>query len=350
MLVRAIYKGMFFHGMLPPGGTTVDVQIYEPTTNLSSVQMPTRLLVFQPNGSTLDVDEIYSIQNSTAPPLTYFKVDGDFEFQTPDGADKMTIGAQGPEGMSTAQGVIDRGKNRYAIAYAFRPGNSAVNLSYQVPYAGNKTTIHFPTTYPSEKVVILAKPSVSISSNGFQPAGTEQGMSVYTRDGVSAGTTIEVSVSGTAPPPPSADQQGQGDPSAQGRDAGAAPVAAVAPRLDTLKWILLAGFGSIFLLGAAFLFRKPSSAVATAAPSAQSTASAFQGAAVSSGQTFSGAASAQSLGRSRSRSWRESRPIEGHALPSGTSTSSRNNFRTGIRRTTRTRGKNYPRSGKRLTR
>ena len=68
------------------------------------------------------------------------------------------------------------------------------------------------------------------------------------------------------------------------------------PRLDTLKWILLAGFGSIFLLGAAFLFRKPAPAVATAAPSAQSTTSAFQGAAVAPGQTFSGAAAPQSLG------------------------------------------------------
>ena len=126
MLVRAIYKGMFFHGMLPPGASTVDVLIYEPTPNASSVQMPTHLLVFQPNGNILDVDEIYSVQNSTTPPLTYFKTDGDFEFQTPEGADKMTVGAQGPEQMSTTQGVIDRGKNRYAIAYAFRPGDSAV--------------------------------------------------------------------------------------------------------------------------------------------------------------------------------------------------------------------------------
>ena len=257
--------------------------------------MPTRLIVFQPTGSALRVDEIYSIQNSSAPPLTYFKVDGDFEFQTPEGADKMAVGAQGPERMPTAQGTMDRGKNRYAIAYAFRPGDSAVNLSYQVPYAGNKTTIHFPTIYAADKVVILAAPSVSISSNGFQPAGTEQGMSVYTRDGIPAGATIEVSVSGTAPLPPSADQQGQGDPSAQGRDAGTA-VAAVPPRLDTLKWILLAGFGSIFLLGAGFLFRKPAPAVVPVAQSAPSNASAFQGAAVSPGQTFSGAAATQSLG------------------------------------------------------
>jgi hypothetical protein len=296
MLVRAIYKGMFFHGMLPPGTTTVDVQIYEPTPNTNSVQMPTRLLVFQPNGSALAVDEIYSVQNSTTPPLTYFKVDGDFEFQTPDGADKMAIGAQGPEGMPTAQGVIDHGKNRYAIAYAFRPGDSAVNLSYQLPYAGNKATVHFGTIYGTDKVIILAAPSVSISSAGFNPAGNEQGMSVYTRDAVPAGSAFDVTISGTAPPPQSAGQPGQPDPSAQGRDAGAPPVAAVAPRSAPFQWILVAGFGCIFLLGAAFLFRKPVPAVAPATQSAPTNAAAFQGAAVSSPQTFSGAAASSSLG------------------------------------------------------
>lgn len=298
MLVRAIYKGMFFHGMLPPGASTVDVQIYEPTTNASTVQMPSRLLVFQPNASILHVDEIYSIQNSSTPPLTYFKTDGNFEFQTPDGADKMQVGAQGPERMSTAQGTIDRGKNRYAIAYAFRPGDSAVNLSYQIPYDGNKATMHFGTIYAADKVLILAPPSVSISSSGFQPAGTEQGMSVYTRDAIPSGTSFDVSVSGTAPLPSNADQQGQGDPAASGRDAGST-VATVPPRLDTLKWILLAGFGSIFLLGAAFLLRKPVPAVVPAAvapQTAQSSAAAFQGAAASPVQSFSGAATTQSLG------------------------------------------------------
>jgi hypothetical protein len=230
--------------------------------------------------------------------LAYFKVDGDFEFQTPDGADQMQVSAQGPERMPLVQGTIDRGKNRFGIAYAFRPGDSAVNLSYQLPYAGNKTTVHFPSVYATDKVVILAAPSVSISSAGFQPAGSEQGMSVYTHAAIAAGASLDVSVSGTAPPPTSADQQGQGDTSAQGRDSGN-PVAAVAPRLDSLKWILLAGFGSIFLLGAAYLFRKPVPVVATASAAPQSgptTAAAFQGAAVSPVQTFSGAAATQSLG------------------------------------------------------
>jgi hypothetical protein len=296
LLIRAIYKGVFFHAMLPPGTTTAEVQIYEPSTSISTVQIPTRIIIFQPAGSVLRVDEIYGIQNTSTPPLAYFKTDGDFEFQTPDGADKMQVSAQGPEQMPLVQGTMDRGKNRYAIAYAFRPGDSGVNLRYELPYSGNKATVHIPTTYPADKVVLLAAPTVSLSSNGFQPGGTEQGMSVYTRDGVSAGTTLEVSVSGTAPPPPSADQQGQGDPSAQGRDAGAPPVAAVAPRSAPYQWILIAGFGCIFLLGAAFLFRKPVPAVAPALQSASPVAAPFEGAAVSSPQIFSGAAATQSLG------------------------------------------------------
>lgn len=298
LLVRAIYKGMFFHGMLPPGVSTVDVQIFEPSSKTSTVQMPTRMIVFQPIGSALTVAEISTFQNSSTPPLTYFKADGDFEFQLPDGADKMQIQAQGPEHMPTAQGTIDRGKNRYAIAYAFRPGDSAVNLQYEVPYAGNKTTLHFGTFYAADKVMIFAPPSVSISSPGFQPAGSTQGMSVYSRDAIPVGSTFDVSVSGTAPPPSNADQQGQADPSSQGRDAGAA-VAAVPPRLDSLKWILLAGFGSIFLLGAAYLFRKPVPVTVPAAATPQSSAksaAAFQGAAVSPGQSFAGAAATESLG------------------------------------------------------
>jgi len=298
LLIRAIYKGVFFHAMLPPGATTADVQIYEPSSNPNTVQFPSHLIAFQPNGAVLMVGEEYIVQNQSSPPMAYAKTDGNFEFQTPDGADKVEVLAQGPEHMSTNQGLIDRGKNRYAIAYPFRPGESGVRLSYELAYAGDKTTVHLSSAYPAANIMLLAPPSVSISAPGFKPAGNLQGMTVYTTEATTAASSFDVSISGTAPPPASADQQGQQDPSAAGRDAGST-VAAVPPRLDTLKWILLAGFGSIFLLGAAFLLRKPVLAIVTASAtpqSAQSSAAAFQGAAVSPGQTFSGAAATQSLG------------------------------------------------------
>ena len=297
LLIRAIYKGVFFHAMLPPGTTTADVQIYEPSSNPNTIQFSSHLIAFQPNGSLLLVGEEYIVENKSSPPVAYAKTEGNFEFQTPDGADKVQALAQGPEGMPTTQGLIDRGKNRYAIAYAFRPGESGIRVSYELSYAGNKTTIHLSPAYPAASLMLLAPPTVTVSAPGFKPAGNEQGMTVYTSDGINGASSFDVTLSGTAPLPGNADQQGQADPSAQGRDAGAPPVAAVAPRTAPYQWILLAGFGSIFLLGAAFLFRKPATAIAPAAApqSSPSIPPAFQDAAVSPAQTFSGAAT-QSLG------------------------------------------------------
>src|ERR1700733_8204850 len=299
LLVRAIYKGVFFHAMLPPGTTTADVQIFEPSSNPNTVQFQSHLIAFQPNGSVLLVGEEYIVENQSSPPVAYAKTEGNFEFQTPDGADKVQALAQGPEHMPTTQGLIDRGKNRYAISYAFRPGESGVRLSYELSYAGDKATVHLSPAYPAATVMLLAPPTVTVSAPGFKAAGNDQGMAVYTSEGTNPTSSLDVTLSGTAPPPSNADQQAQADPSAQGRDAGAPPVAAVAPRTAPYQWILLAGFGSIFLLGAAFLFRKPAPVVAPASAARQApapSASAFQGAAVSPGQTFSGAAATQSLG------------------------------------------------------
>jgi hypothetical protein len=257
LLVRAIYKGMNFHAMLPPGTTSADVEIYEPSPDTKTIQIPSRLIVFQPNGATLLVGEEYVIHNDSQPPVTFFKTDGDFEFQTPDGASGSQVSAQGPEHMPITLGTIDRGKNRYAVAYAFRPGESEIRLQYEIPYSSNKATLQLPSLQPATNVLILAPPSVSVSAPGFQPAGSEQGMTVYSRDAVAAGTTIDVSLSGTAPPPDNSGQQGPSDTAASAsRDAGVA-VTAVAPRLDTLKWVLLGGFAALFMLGAGFLLRKP---------------------------------------------------------------------------------------------
>ena len=73
MLIRAVYRGVFFHQPLTPGTATVDVTVYEPTTNPAAIQIPLRLLVFQPNGDKLMVGEEFSIQNNSNPPAAYFK-------------------------------------------------------------------------------------------------------------------------------------------------------------------------------------------------------------------------------------------------------------------------------------
>ena len=114
--------------------------------------------------------------------------------------------------------------------------------------------------------MVIAPPTIEISSAGFVPAGTEQGWSVYARDAVPAGAAFDLAISGTAPPPSASGPQGLDEP--QGRDAGraAGPAQVLPSRLDSLKWVLIGGFAALFFLGAMFLWRRP--AVAPVAVSA----------------------------------------------------------------------------------
>jgi hypothetical protein len=255
MLIRAIYRGVMFHQPLPPGHTTADVTVYDPTSKPGTLKVSTHLIVFQPNSSSLLVGEEYSLQNNTQPPLAYFNQKGDFEFQIPQGAQLSQVSSWDSSGMPVIQGTMDRGPSHYAIAYAFQPGDNGVRFSYEVPYPSNQTTVRFASEYSAARVLLIAPPSVQVNSPGFEQAGTEQGFNVYSRDSVPAGLPFDVSVSGTAPPP-SQDQQGDGQDQVNGRDSGP-PVEALPNRLNSLKWIVIAGFAMLFALGLVFLWRKP---------------------------------------------------------------------------------------------
>ena len=259
MLIRAIYRGVNYHQPLTPGTQTVDVTVFEPTTDAHALQIPLRLLVFQPNGDKLMVGEEYSIKNDSNPPAAYFKQDGDFDFTIPQGSEIEQASTFGPSGMPVKQGTIDKGKGRFSIAYAFQPGQNGVRISYQVPYTGDRATMHVSSPYNADRVLLVIPPTMQISSPGFTAAGTEQGFNVFSKDTMKAGTSFDVSISGTAPPAADASAAGgQGADQVNGRDAGPPPTIETAPaRLDDQKWILLGGLAAIFAVGVGLLLRKP---------------------------------------------------------------------------------------------
>lgn len=257
MLIRAVYRGVFFHQPLTPGTSTVDVTVYEPTTNPAAIEVPLRLLVFQPNGDKLMVGEEYSITNNSNPPAAYFKQEGNFEFTIPKGAELDQVSTFGPSGMPVRQGTIDKGKGRYAIAYAFQPGQNGVRISYIFPYAGNQAQLRESSTYDAQRVLLVIPPTMQVASAGFNAAGTEQGYNVFSKESMKAGNGFDVSVSGTAPPPADASASSSPD-QVNGRDPGAETTIETAPaRLGDEKWILLGGLAAIFAVGVGLLLRRP---------------------------------------------------------------------------------------------
>lgn len=264
MLIRAVYRGVFFHQPLTPGTSNVDVTVFEPTTNPAAIQVPLRLLVFQPNGDKLMVGEEYSVQNNSNPPAAYYKQDGNFEFTIPQGADLDQVSTFGPSGMPVRQGTIDKGKGRYAIAYAFQPGQNGVRISYIVPYTGNQAQIRESSTYDAQRVLLVIPPTMQLASAGFTAAGTEQGFNVFSKESFKAGMGFDVTVSGTAPPPADASASSSPD-QVNGRDSNPEVAIESAPaRLGDEKWILLGGLAAIFAVGVGLLLRKPVPEVTTA--------------------------------------------------------------------------------------
>lgn len=255
MLIRAIYRGVNFHQPVPLGRDTADVEVFEPTTDAKSISIPSRLIVFQPNGSSLIVGEEYVVQNKSKPPSAFFRKNGNFEFKIPDHAELQQVAAWGPSGMPVVQGTMDRGANRHAIAFAFRPGESGVRLSYQMLYRSERAVVPVESPYLINRIVIVAPPSIRINAPGFQPAGTEQGMSLYARDTIPAGNLFDVDVSGTASPPSAQRSQPADGTTAHPENR---PIQTLPSRIDSLKWPIVSGFGVLFLLGAIFLWRKPS--------------------------------------------------------------------------------------------
>lgn len=273
MLLRVPYKGVLYHQPVPPNTPTADVEVYEPTRDPHAFAVTTRAIILQPKGSELAIGEEYTIENQTNPPVAYYLKQGTFEFHVPDGAQVNQVSAWGATGMPVIQGTIDKGKGMEAVDWPFRPGDNGVRVSYQMPYTGNQATINAPAPYSIQRVLLAIPPGLQVSSTGFTPAGTMQGFDIYTRDAVAANTPLTISVSGTASEPP-ADAAGANaqDPSVNSRADGtdaAVSVTTLPPRLDNnVKYILVAGFAALFILGVIFLWRRPAAQTAGATQAA----------------------------------------------------------------------------------
>jgi hypothetical protein len=275
MLIRVPFKGVNYHTPAPPGTANVEVEIFNPTDKESAVEVTQHDIVVQPSGETMMIGEEYTVENKTQPPVAFYRNEGTFTFSIPAGAQLSQVSAWSAAGMPVTQGTIDRGKNASAIAFPFRPGKNGVRIAYTVPYPGNHASVSVTSPYAVQGVFLVAPPQLQVSGAGFSANGQQDGYNIFGHDGVGANTALTFSVSGTAPPPQDNANAGGGgggaagaggadgganDPSVNSRAGGAGETVTAMPgRLDSLKWILVGGFALLFVLGIAFLWKKPGS-------------------------------------------------------------------------------------------
>lgn len=256
VLIRVTYQGVSFNSFSPPGRPQVDVEVFNVSKDPKTITADSHVVIFQPRGDKLIGAEEYNVKNSSQPAVAYFRTEGNFEFAIPEKGALQQVTATSTLGMDVPQASIDKGKGHYAIAYAFRPGETNVRLSYELPYPNNAATVKLPAEYGGMRVLLVAPPGVTLTGDGVKAAGQEQGMNVFLHDPLAAKGALTVSVAGvgSAPADNGGDQQqaGQeGNSRTQGQEVDVAP-----PRIDDLKWPLLVGLLTLFALGFLLLWRK----------------------------------------------------------------------------------------------
>jgi hypothetical protein len=254
ILVRATFHDVSFNTFAPPGRPEVEVEIYDISKDPKTISIASHIIIFQPRGDRLVGAEEYSVQNTSQPPLAFFRSEGNFDFAIPENGAIGQVTTSGAMGMSVNQASIDKGKGRYSIAFPFRPGQTNIRLSYELPYANNSASLKLPATYPGVKMLVVVPPGVTITGDGLNAAGQEQGMMVYTHDPLPAKGILSVSLSGVGAPAED-DSQGQGAQEGNSRTGGQEVIAAPS-RIDEFKWYLFAGIAALFAMGAILLTRK----------------------------------------------------------------------------------------------
>lgn len=257
VLVRATFHDVSFNTFAPPGRPEVEVEIFDTSKDPKTISIASHIVIFQPQGDRIIGAEEYEVQNASQPPAAYYRTEGNFDFAIPENGTLGQVATTALMGMAVNQASIEKGKGHFAIAYPFRPGQTNVRLSYELPYPNNSVTVKLPATYAGVKLLVVAPPGVTVTGDGLTAAGQEQGMMVYTHDPLPAKGFLSVSLSGVGSPSADAGSPGQGGSSAQEGNSRTGPDVSAAPsRLDDFKWYLFAGLAALFAMGAILLTRK----------------------------------------------------------------------------------------------
>src|SRR5208282_4746278 len=279
-LIRAVHQGVTYHQMAPPGVNTADVSVYDVVPKLADLSVTADVLRFQADSGSMQGIRLFVVSNTSSPAKTQMN-DHNFEFYLPPGAKIEQIQAQSPNGQPIpAEATPQSEKNRYAIAFPLRPGETQFQVEFTLPYSG-EIKIDPKPLYPAAHLVIVLPKTMQFTAatpSSFQSMqDPRQGDSnVEVAQQIKPGQPLAFTLKGngviTESPGETASgaaQQEQAQP--QGRDnrpGGGLGAPIDAPdALQQYRWPILGGFALLLAIGGWIVTKRqtsPSHSVAMA--------------------------------------------------------------------------------------
>jgi hypothetical protein len=288
-LIRVIHQGVTYHQMAPPGVNTADVNVYDVAAKVAALGVTADVMRFQADSNSLQGVRLFVVSNTSSPAKTQMN-DHNFEFYLPPGAKIEQLQARAPNGQPIAAETTPQAdKNRYAINFPLRPGETQFQVEFTLPYSG-ETKIDPKPLYAAEHLVIVLPKSMhfkAATGASFQSMqDPNQGDTlVEVAQQVKPGQPLGFSLQGTGTinesPGETASgaaqqeqQQGRDNRSSDNRPGGGlgAPIDAPDPLKKYQLWIL-SGFAVLLAIGGWVVTKRGSTGPTTQYPVASSAAS-----------------------------------------------------------------------------
>lgn len=163
-LIRAVHQGVTYHQIAPPGTNSVGVKVYDVAKKVNDLSLTADVLRFQADASSLQGIRLFVVSNNSSPATTQMN-DHNFEFYLPPGAKIEQLQARAPNGQPIASEPVPQSeKNRYAINFPLRPGETQFQLEYTLPYSGTAKIDPKPL-YPAEHLVVVLPKSMHFATS-----------------------------------------------------------------------------------------------------------------------------------------------------------------------------------------
>ena len=278
-LIRAVHQGVTYHQMAPPGVNTADVQVYDVATRVAELGVTADVLRFQADSGTMQGVRLFVVSNTSSPAKTQMN-DHNFEFYLPPGAKIGEVQARAPNGQPIAADATPQAnKNRYALAFPLRPGETQFQVEFTLPYSGEIKIDPKPLYAAEHLVIVLPKSMHFTAATGasFQSMqDPNQGDTmVEVAQQVKPGQPLGFSLQGTGTINESPGQVASGAAQQEGQQQGpdnrpggglGAPIDAPDP-LKKYQLYILGGFAVLLAIGG-WVVTKRQSGTAVAATSA----------------------------------------------------------------------------------
>jgi hypothetical protein len=266
--------------MAPPGVSSVDVNVYDVAAKVTGLTVAVDVLRFQTENGTLQGVRTFAVNNNSSPAKTQMN-DHNFEFFLPAGAKVEEVQARAPNGQPIAsQASPQAEKDRYAIPFPLRPGETQFQVAFTLPYSG-KITIDPKPFYPSEHFVVVLPKTMQFSAanpTGFEsvkdPTQGDNLMEVarQTKPGQSLSFTVQGNGTIIEPPETAASGGAQDQPqssrTSDNRPGGGLGAPIDAPdALQKYRWPILFGFAVLLAVGGWVVTKRQPAVAGTAGSS-----------------------------------------------------------------------------------